>query len=771
MHQSQGLLAKSTTMKPPKFNKRSALAFRRILLTINARKNVMLSSDAIPIRRQRHLYACLIAAVIAYTSVLPAAEPIITTIDSARVLEPNQTQIASLRLKNASRQSVSAKLTYALQLNPTLAETKQPHTTLGYDHAVGAKSTVQIDGKDYGDARVTDGDPFTSFESPWTKGHREAIVVIELKHVRKIKAMHWLAADANWIWHVDVQHSLDGESYQPIESLQAFDMHKKWGPQTFPLAKPVDARFLRLRFFIPGKTMNIVRLPKSIEVFDGLENDVVAAPVAGRQIDAGVLDLKLDSMETRTVPIVSKNGLPAGSYLLTWSLDINPQSKQWAEIFVKPADNPDKDATRRFGINSSNVQLADLMSQCGFGWVRFENGKWSMSSDSRDHYSFNGAVAPWHVDQDAIYRAYRDRNMKVMPYVFQTPEWATSAGADVSKNRAGYPPKDTSDYGEAIYQFVARFGTQKRPADSLKTDDRISGQNKIDAIELWNEPNLVGPSWAPFVGPIERYFEIMRSGVEGARKADPNLLVTSCGWAGVEPETLQQMTSYRYRDGKSPLDLVDVINVHFYSGIQEPEVAKEDPNIRKKKSGKPEATYLDQLDELIRWRDAYKPTAKIWMTETGNDVGGPIGLSERKQAAKLPRVTMITLARGIEKVFIYRESGSVATMHAGAGLVRDDGTLRPSWFTMATMIRQLAGLQGRGERIEHDNRDVWILRWTEGENSVMAAWTIGDAAKLTVNKVTDGNTPKSIVDAFGHPLDVNDPGTISLSEFPVYITY
>src|SRR5690606_13785043 len=305
----------------------------------------------------------------------------------------------------------------------------------------------------------------------------------------------------------------------------------------------------------------------------------------------------------------------------------------------------------------------------------------------------------------------------------------------------------------------------------LKTTDKRSGLNRIGAVELWNEPNLVGPSWAAFVGPIDNYFEVMRAGVEGARRADPDMVVTSCGWAGVELATLKQMTDYRYADGKCPLDLVDVVNVHFYSGRQEPEVALEDPNSRKEKSGKPEATYLDQRDELIAWRDQHKPAAEIWLTETGSDVGGPIGLSERKQAAKLPRVTMITLARGIDKVFIYRESGSQESMHAGAGLVRDDGTLRPAWFTMATLMRQLEGCEGKAVRLPHDDPNVWLLKWVCGDREVVAAWTIGKPTKIDVWRLLARRNPRTFADAFGHSMNATHVDDVTLTEFPVYVEY
>ena len=51
------------------------------------------------------------------------------------------------------------------------------------------------------------------------------------------------------------------------------------------------------------------------------------------------------------------------------------------------------------------------------------------------------------------------------------------------------------------------------------------------------------------------------------------------------------------------------------------------------------------------------PAMPIWMTETGYDSAGPFGTTEAIQAARLPRVVMLCLANGVEKVFVYREIG------------------------------------------------------------------------------------------------------------------
>ena len=63
------------------------------------------------------------------------------------------------------------------------------------------------------------------------------------------------------------------------------------------------------------------------------------------------------------------------------------------------------------------------------------------------------------------------------------------------KNRAGYPPKDPADYGDAIFQLVARFGRAKVDASLLKSGDKKSSMGLIDAVKLWNERNLNDPGW------------------------------------------------------------------------------------------------------------------------------------------------------------------------------------------------------------------------------------------------------------------------------------
>ncbi len=661
----------------------------------------------------------------------------------------------------------NADISYTLQTNSALNDSTPPDPVLGIDHALGCRNTWTIDGKDKGDAKMCDGEDTTSVETPWGDGYKEAVVSVQLDKSRDLTAMILQGGDANWVWKLDVSASENGTDFKPVDGLQNYDLHGKWGRQILPWPKqPVKTSVLKLRFHDNGNGKNCIRLPVSLMFYDGAANDILEIPKTGNVVSSGKITVKVPANSFAEIALKGTDPVAPGSYLLGLELLLNGKKElRWSQYFVRPADQVDTARTRRFGINSSEISVAEEMRRCGFGWVRFENAKWQMFCTAKDKYGFDGSVAPWHVNHDLIFSTYQKLGMKVLPYVFQPPEWATSAPADVKKNRDGYPPKDPADYSDAIFQLVARDGSAQVDPSKLLTSDKKSGQKLIDAVELWNEPNLNDPGWGPFVGPITRYFDVLRAGAEGSRRADPSLPVSSCGWAGIGLEVVGQLYDHKYSDGKRPLDFVDIVNVHFYSGREEPEICGWDPNVDRSSTVKTGNTYPEQIEDLVAWRDQLKPKAEIWLTETGNDVGGPIGRTERYQAAKVPRTLMIAFALGVEKVFIYREKGSDPSMHAGAGLLRNDGSLRPLWFTVATLIRQLQGFDGRALRLPSADPKVWMYLWDDGKRKLVTAWRYEGTSKLGIDF-----GKANVVDAFGNASSVDSTADLALSEFPIYMT-
>lgn len=683
--------------------------------------------------------------------------------------EPGQPFQGQLLVNNFSDHPLDLAVHSLLQQNPQLYDKPLPDPVLGSEIAQGQPSWITVDGERIDDDSLTDDDDNTYYEANRKEGYTEYFQYVDLGKPRHIIGLGYRSGDANWIDKVDIAASTDGQDYQPVAGLQALDFFKKWGLQKLAVNEPFTARYLRLRYYKPGETLKWARPPASLYVYDGIEDEKVELPKVGAMVDEKTAKVTVGARDFAVVPLTSSAGLASGSYLFGVEAKGPAGLKlALADYFVMPAGEVKLRPESRFGMNASNPQHIAMLQRVGTGWIRFENMKWKFYNPAPDDFRFDGSVAPWMVPFDDYFKRYTEAGFSVLPYIFQTPDWASTAPAGTEKNVGGYPPKDNADYGKAIFEAVARYGSKKYPDGQLLAKPPASGLNFIHAYELWNEPNLNAPGWGFFVGPLEGYLDLFRAGAEAAKKADPAARVSSAGFAGLSMDWIDQNRTYKYPDGKTPLDFVDIMNVHFYSGRQEPELATVDPNVYRNGT-KPEdiQTYEKDLVDLADWRDDFKPGIPIWLTETGNDVGGPIGRSERFQAAKIPRCLMIALANGVEKVFLYRETGSTPAQHAGAGIMRNDGTVRPSFFTLATLARQLDGAQDvRVPRLETDNPKIWMYRWKRGaKGDVVSVWTPEGAEKLGLDL---GQC--KYVDAFGaeHEGDVGKDFEVGI--FPIYLT-
>lgn len=683
--------------------------------------------------------------------------------------EPGRPYACQVLLTNKGPEPVRVEITHRIQRNPDLYDRPPPDPVYGSDHAQGRPSWLEIEGKRIDDTSLTDNDENTSYSSEYQKDrYTEGFQFVDLGQVRKITKITYRAGDANWVYKVDLAASDDGVEYRPVEGLQGMDWYKKWAIQTLPVAAPFSARYLRLRYHHDAEKMTVIRTPNSLEVYDGAADEVVEIPRVGETVDEGVAVVEVPARGFAFAPIVSKELLGPDAYLVGSEVK-GPDGKRLtvSPFYVMPDSSFRLRAESRFGMNASQPDYIPQLKRLGVGWVRFENMKWRFYNPGPGDFRFDGTVEPWVVPFDEYMKRYTEAGFSVLPYIFQTPDWASSAPADVEKNKGGWPPADPSKYGDAVFEAVARYGSKTYPPEKLQAKDPKSGLAQIGVFELWNEPNLNAKDWGFYVGPIEGYFDLFRVGAEAVRRADPKALISNGGWAGISLELVDRMQSYKYPDGKSPRDFTDILNVHYYTGRQDPEVATADPNVQRE-GVKPAAsdTLEAQLIDLADWRDEYMPKAPIWLTETGYDVGGPIGRSERHQAAKLPRNLMIALANGIEKVFVYRETGSKAVQHGGAGVLRDDASVRPSFFTMATLIRQLDGIQEtRVPRLRLTDERAWAYRWRGGGKDVLAAWTYEGRVPLGIDL---GKC--RVTNAFGGVKEMVVDAKFEVGDLPVYIS-
>lgn len=705
----------------------------------------------------------LLAAAIAAGSESGQRTAFQSLLTAPDTMEPGERLAAQVVLTNPSDAPASCVVSYCLQVDSAMFGGEPPDPRFGSDHALGARSWTEADGKTIEEGSLTDGKDYTDAETPWVRDHfSEAFQYVDLGHTRKITRISYLSGDANHSWKLDVAASPDGVAYTPIPGLQAVDTFKKWGTVVLPLRGPVEARYLRLRHHHDGAKESIIRMPCRLSVYDGADDELWDLPAVGEIVGHGQTVVEIGGRASNTAALTVDRPLAPGAYLLAARMECG----QWRQlvyhrVLVLPKALEEVTAESRFGINGANGDFAPLIRRLGVGWVRFENLKWPFVSPEPGVYRFDGTVKPWVVNHDAIFKAYADAGLNVLPFLFMTAGYASSAPADVEPNRRSfYPPKDPQQFAEFAFQVAARYGTRPHEASVLKTADGVSGLGYLRVYEIWNEPNLTDPGWGPWVGTKEQYLELLRAAAEAVKRADPSAKVTNAGYAGIQVKTVDPLQAHTYADGKRPLDFVDILNVHFYSGRTAPEIATDDFNANQ--SG--DTTAEEDFRRLAAWRDRNKPGMPIWLTETGYDSAGPYGTDERTQAARLPRVVMLALANGMDKVFVYRESGSQPSMHAASGLLRDDGAMKPSWLTYATLVRQLDGVEGRATRLPCKDDNCRLYAWQTGSQTILTGWTVESDSRLDVNF---GHA--TVTDAFGHERRMDLSSGLPLSIFPVYI--
>ncbi len=700
---------------------------------------------------------------------LPDEEDLTIETFAPEKVEPGRTILASILAVNYTDKPIAVDLAYSFQMDSALYSIPLPDPVFGSNHAPGLRSWIVVDGEIIEDGSLTDGKPWTDAGTDYKTNHfTEAFQYVELDKVRRVTKMTWLSGDANHTWFVDVAVSMDGKAFTPVESLRNVDHYKKWGWKDYPIESPFEAKVIRFRYHTgdPQKKVHAIRFPCELGLYDGVADENIALPQVGPVLDQGSIRATVPARSFRMVDLPAKVKLEAGACLFgieaAW---LGRRSMVCRHIFTALQTDPSLvSPDSRLGLNAAHTPLAPKLRDLGIGWVRFENMKWPFVSPEPHKYAFDGSVAPWHVSTDDVFQTYRQNGLNILSYMFLTPKWATSAPPGVKDDRAiTFPPKDLSLFGEFCFQVAARYGNTKQPAGALLSSDKKSGLGLVHYYEMWNEPGLnpkPDAAWGGWSAPLDEYYKMMRYGAEAVKKADPTATVTSAGYAGITTEIVNCMRTYKYPDGKCPLDFVEVINVHYYSGLNPPETAREDGNARLTSS----TTFPQDIEELTAWRDQYAPQMPIWMTETGYDSAGPFGTTEAIQAARLPRVVMLCLAFGVDKVFVYRESGSTASMHACSGLLRDDFTEKPSWFTFGTLVRQFKDVKGKAVRLPHPDKNVWLLKWNQGDEPLLTAWTVEGKARFGLNL-----GPCEITDAFGATFEPENTSQLEITPYPIYI--
>lgn len=303
------------------------------------------------------------------------------------------------------------------------------------------------------------------------------------------------------------------------------------------------------------------------------------------------------------------------------------------------------------------------MADMGIEWVRFDI-EWGFVQYGNDKEK-NSKTYEWS-RYDRIINALNKYNLKALPILTYTPEWARVPGC---KGGAHCPPADPKTFAKFASTAAERYKSKG-----------------VHYWEIWNEPNSHN-FWAT-KADCKAYTALLKTTYPAMKKADPNAFIIMGGVAQVATNDVSisalDFLSCIYNEGGK--NYFDAVNDHPYTFPQLPSDSLTNAWARMSLG------VMNFRNIMIANGDGNK---KIWMTEFGVPTGGPDKnwyVSEEKQAKMVE--DSIRLYRTYDWAgplfwYTYIDSGVEPTSNENFfGFIRFDGTPKPAYNTLKEIIKK-----------------------------------------------------------------------------------
>lgn len=319
---------------------------------------------------------------------------------------------------------------------------------------------------------------------------------------------------------------------------------------------------------------------------------------------------------------------------------------------------------------------------------------WEKLEDKEGIYSFNPTTrGGWNYD--AVYARAKQEGIVMLACLKNTPDWLYNTypknkrEVDVIPVRYGTNREDPASYiaqAKAIYQFVARYGANKK-IDTASivlnkqprwTGDQVNtvkvGLDLVKYVECNNEPDkwwkgqIAQQTGREYAANLSAFYDGHKGKLGknvGAKTADPGIKVVIGGLARPDVKFVREMVEWcKENRGYKPdgsVDLCfDVINYHLYSNDNTGWFAKFKSN---KRGVAPEMNNMGEIaDSFVSLAGELGKNIEVWTTETGYDLNShsvqraiPIGAKSVliTQADWILRTSLMYARHGLNRVFFY----------------------------------------------------------------------------------------------------------------------
>lgn len=292
------------------------------------------------------------------------------------------------------------------------------------------------------------------------------------------------------------------------------------------------------------------------------------------------------------------------------------------------------------------TQELDALQSAGANVLRVDVG-WATLETAKGHYD------PTYLAKlDALLSGAHARGIKVIATLWQTPRWASSAGA------WNDPPSNPADYGAFARFITARYGTE------------------LAAVEAWNEPEINNDLISSNLPAT--YAQMIKAFYAGAKEGDPGVDVLAGSFAYADVPFLRAL----YANGIK--GFYDGISVHPYADGANPA------------NTSVTHSFLGGIQTLHAAQLAAGDSTPVWVTEFGWPTGTSNGANSAQQQGEYIEEAFgildgVPYVKGAT-VYELRDMGTEpANPEDNFGLLRQDFTPRPAYAAFAAAMQAAPG--------------------------------------------------------------------------------
>ncbi len=399
------------------------------------------------------------------------------------------------------------------------------------------------------------------------------------------------------------------------------------------------------------------------------------------------------------------------------------------------------------GINHAFADgaLIRLARLAGVTWYRDWSLKWQDLEPAQGEFH-------WDVGDTQIDRVLAERvNLMALLPPFPSANWSSEApealggtGYPGTRIRQAWAPKQRGELARFIGQAVGHCGDRVKVWEFLNepvyTDYALPGREKPEYDKAGAKRYTV-----------QDYVDLLKLASGAMKQADPNCTVI--GGIGGWPDhyALEAIA-------KGCLDGCDILNLHIYPGIRQPEA------------------FIPQMEELIKAMEAVGKRRPVWMTEfsyygsdtyprtpfipdSGNWAAERLLRDERQCADYTIRFYTIMLSFGVEKVFIHSGASAAVNGEQFECCLFDYGGVPKKVFPALAVFTDLMGSKARPVGSERLGESGYSYSFQTERGLLTVLW---DPANQPLVPVPAGS---AVYDLMGQPIPAQ---RVALGSSPVY---